>query len=80
MIDSQVHITRRAGPTSAESFAHTAIKWLRFHDAIAQTTPDSPFDVYLIEFLRKQLNRLSPARPKRHWRDDSALMSFLAKL
>jgi len=51
MIDSQVHITRRAGPTSAESFAHTAIKWLRFHDAIAQTTPDSPFDVYLIEFL-----------------------------
>jgi hypothetical protein len=32
------------------------------------------------ERFRKQLNRLSPAHSKRHWRDDGALMDFLAKL
>ena len=32
------------------------------------------------ERFRKELNKLSPQRGRRHWRDDPALMSFLASL
>jgi integrase/recombinase XerD len=32
------------------------------------------------ERFRKELDRLSPTKPKRHWRDDSALLEFLSTL
>ena len=32
------------------------------------------------ERFRRELNKLSPIRGRKHWRDDSALMSFLARL
>jgi len=32
------------------------------------------------ERFRKELNRLSPMKPKRHWRDDPALLEFLSTL
>jgi len=32
------------------------------------------------ERFRKELNRLSPMKPKRHWRDDPALLEFLTML
>jgi integrase/recombinase XerD len=32
------------------------------------------------ERFRKELDRLSPARPKRHWRDDPVLLEFLSTL
>jgi integrase/recombinase XerD len=32
------------------------------------------------ERFRKELNRLSPMKPKRHWRDDPALLQFLSTL
>jgi hypothetical protein len=32
------------------------------------------------ERFRKELNKLSPIRGKKHWRDDPVLMSFLANL
>ncbi len=32
------------------------------------------------ERFRKELEELSPTRQRKHWRDDPALMSFLAGL
>jgi hypothetical protein len=32
------------------------------------------------ERFRKELDKLSPKRPKKHWRDDAGLMSFLTHL
>ena len=60
-VDSKVHTTRRAGPTSAGSFTQTALQWFRFHGAVAPICPESLFDLYLMEFLgflaSKELSR-----------------------
>lgn len=37
--DPYAHGTRAVGPTSAESFSGLALRWLRFHNAIADCDP-----------------------------------------
>ena len=50
-IDPKVHTTRKVGPTSADSFTQTALRWFRFHDAVAPVSPENVFDLYLAEFI-----------------------------
>jgi len=52
MTDPEIHLTRRVGPTSVESFRQIALKWFRFHDAICPPVTTTPFDRYLADFLR----------------------------
>jgi len=65
MADPKIHLTRRVGPTSVESFKQIALKWFRIHNAIWPPVPTTPFDIYLAQFLSFSLEfRSSPAKSR----------------